>query len=125
MCLLKLMRVNLYGKANTHIYTMGPEKLRIRLLLLLLLLSCFSHVRPLATPETTAYQAPLSMGVSRQEYWSGLPFLSLRIRLGIHLKTQKHFAISLFTWICSPATGYLSGRQISLSINSSIYSTNI
>ena len=31
-----------------------------------------SHVRLLATPWTTAYQAPLSMGFSRQEYWSGL-----------------------------------------------------
>ena len=28
------------------------------------------------TPWTTAYQAPLSMGFSRQEYWSGLPFPS-------------------------------------------------
>ena len=30
----------------------------------------------LATPWTVACQAPLSMGFSRQEYWSGLPFLS-------------------------------------------------
>ena len=29
-----------------------------------------------ATPWTVAYQAPLSMGFSRQEYWSGLPFPS-------------------------------------------------
>ena len=29
-----------------------------------------------ATPWTTARQAPLSMGFSRQEYWSGLPFPS-------------------------------------------------
>ena len=29
-----------------------------------------------ATPWTVAYQAPLSMGFSRQEYWSGLPFSS-------------------------------------------------
>ena len=29
-----------------------------------------------ATPWTVAYQAPLSMGLSRQEYWSGLPFPS-------------------------------------------------
>ena len=29
-----------------------------------------------ATPWTVAHQAPLSMGFSRQEYWSGLPFLS-------------------------------------------------
>ena len=28
-----------------------------------------------ATPWTVAYQAPLSMGFSRQEYWSGLPYL--------------------------------------------------
>ena len=31
---------------------------------------------PLATPWTVAHQAPLSMGFSRQEYWSGLPFPS-------------------------------------------------
>ena len=37
------------------------------LLLLLLLLSLFSHVRLCATPETAAHQAPPSPGVSRQE----------------------------------------------------------
>ena len=36
-------------------------------------LSCFSRVRLFATPLTVACQAPLSMGFSRQEYWSGLP----------------------------------------------------
>ena len=35
-----------------------------------------SRVRPLATPWTAAYQAPLSMGFSRQEYWSGVPLPS-------------------------------------------------
>ena len=30
----------------------------------------------LATPWTVAHQAPLSMGFSRQKYWSGLPFPS-------------------------------------------------
>ena len=40
---------------------------------LLLLLSHFSRVRLLATPWTAAYQAPESMGFSRQEYWSGVP----------------------------------------------------
>ena len=35
-----------------------------------------SRVRLFATPWTVAYQAPLSMGFSRQEYWSGLPFPS-------------------------------------------------
>ena len=36
-----------------------------------------SRVRLLATPWTAAYQAPPSMGFSRQEYWSGVPLLSL------------------------------------------------
>ena len=35
-----------------------------------------SHVRLFATPWTAAYQAPPSMGFSRQEYWSGLLFPS-------------------------------------------------
>ena len=35
-----------------------------------------SPVRLFATPWTVAYQVPLSMGFSRQEYWSGLPFPS-------------------------------------------------
>ena len=35
-----------------------------------------SHVRLLATPWTAGYQAPLSMGLSRQEYWSGVPLPS-------------------------------------------------
>jgi len=38
-----------------------------------------SHVWLLATPWTTAYQAPLSMEFSRQEYWSGFPLPSLLI----------------------------------------------
>ena len=44
--------------------------------LLLLLLSHFSHVRLCATPETEAHQAPLSLRFSRQEHWNGLPFPS-------------------------------------------------
>ena len=45
-------------------------------MLLLLLLSRFSGVQLYATPSTAAHQAPLSLGFSRQEYWSGLPFPS-------------------------------------------------
>ena len=45
-------------------------------LLLLLLLSHFSRVRLCATPQTAAHQAPPSLGFSRQELWSGLPFPS-------------------------------------------------
>ena len=40
-----------------------------------------------ATPQTVAYQAPPSMGFSRQEYWTGLPLPSQDIvsELGIYL----------------------------------------
>ena len=44
--------------------------------LLLLLLSHFSRVRLCVTQWTAAHQAPLSLGFSRQEHWSGLPFPS-------------------------------------------------
>ena len=43
---------------------------------LLLLLNHFSRVRLCATPWMAAHQAPLSLGFSRQEHWSGLPFPS-------------------------------------------------
>ena len=49
---------------------------RMLLLLLLLLQSRFSHVLLCATPQTAAHQAPPSLGFSRQESWSGLPFPS-------------------------------------------------
>ena len=44
--------------------------------LLLLLLSCFSRFRLCATPQMAAHQPPPSLGFSRQERWSGLPFPS-------------------------------------------------
>ena len=44
--------------------------------IMLLLLSRFSGVRPCATSEMAAHQAPPSLGFSRQEHWSGLPFPS-------------------------------------------------
>ena len=44
--------------------------------MLLLLLCHFSRVRLYATPETAAHQAPPSLGFSRQEHWSRLPFPS-------------------------------------------------
>ena len=46
------------------------------LLLLLLLLSRFSRVRPCGTPQTASLQSPPSLGFSRQEHWSGLSFPS-------------------------------------------------
>ena len=44
-----------------------------------------SHVRLVATPWTAAYQAPPSVGFSRQEYWSGLPLPSL---LGLVMRVE-------------------------------------
>ena len=61
----------------------GPQQWKPKILTtrppgnsLLLLLSRFSCVRLCATPETAAHQAPPSLGFSRQEHWSGLPFPS-------------------------------------------------
>ena len=59
-------------------FTSGAKTPRVRLLLLL---SRFSRVQLLATPWTAAHQAPPSMEFSRQEYWSGMPLPSLRVRL--------------------------------------------
>ena len=42
----------------------------------LLLLSRFSRVQLCVTPQMAAYQAPLSLGFSRQEHWSGVPLPS-------------------------------------------------
>ena len=42
----------------------------------MILLSCFSRVQLCATPEMAAHQVPRSLGFSRQERWSGLPFPS-------------------------------------------------
>ena len=48
---------------------------QLSIALLLLLLSHLSCVRLCATPQTAAHQLP-SLGFSRQEHWSGLPFPS-------------------------------------------------
>ena len=53
---------------------MGQTERSTDIYILLLLLSRFSRVRLCATPETAAHQAPPSLGFSRQEHWSGLPF---------------------------------------------------
>ena len=44
--------------------------------MVMVMVKLLSRVRLFATPWTAAYQAPPSMGFSRQEYWSGLPFPS-------------------------------------------------
>ena len=49
-----------------------------------------SHVWLLATPWTVAYQAPPSMGFSRQEYWSGMPLPSPPNQLVVLIQNQQH-----------------------------------
>ena len=49
-----------------------------------------SRVRPSATPWTAAYQAPPSMGFSRQEYWSGVPLPSPTLQCAHHQKLSFH-----------------------------------
>ena len=63
----------LMNRRNTLPKTFSSD---ISQLLLLLLLSCFSRVQLCVTPEIAAHQAPPSLGFSRQEQWSGLPFPS-------------------------------------------------
>ena len=64
-----------------------------------------SHVWLLATPWTAAHQAPLPMGLSRQEYWSGVPLPSPIIRRGriISQYPQEEYPILSNEW--------LSGQQ--------------
>ena len=52
-----------------------------------------SHVQLLVTPWTAAYQAPLSMGFSRQEYWSRVPIM--KSLLQAHLQWCSQIT---FTW---------------------------
>ena len=72
---------------------------------LLLLLSHFSRVQLCATPQTAAHQAPLSLGFSRQEYWSGLPFPP-----PVHACMLNHFSL---VRLC--ATLWTATHQVSLS----------
>ena len=78
-CLLPVEH-KLYESRNPYLvcvmYTKHMTEELAYSLLLLLLLSHFSRVRLCAIPETAAYQAPPSLGFSRQEHWSGLPFPS-------------------------------------------------
>ena len=64
-----------------------------------------SRVRLLATPWTAAYQAPPSMGFSRQKYWSGVPLPSPGRSLAAR-KGQLPNNLVLFNWIICFAIDY-------------------
>ena len=56
-----------------------------------------SHVWLFSTPWSVAYQAPLSMGFSRQDYWSGLPLPFLNVWVTV---LQKSIICFLCLWVC-------------------------
>ena len=70
---LKLRPESCFGRG---IWKESQKDPRAWILLQLLLPSHFSRVRLCATPQTAVHQAPLSLGSSRQEHWSGLSFPS-------------------------------------------------
>ena len=75
-----------------------------------------SRIRLFATPWTAAYQAPPSMGFSRQEYWSGLPLPSPQ---WILLSHKKEWSSAICSNIDKPRnyyTEWVRQRQISYDI---------
>ena len=72
-------------------------------------LKSLSRVWLFATLWTVAYQAPLSIGFSRQEYWSGLPFPSPRI-LKVKVKSLSPVQLYAIPWTvahqASPSIGF-------------------
>ena len=61
-----------------------------------------AHVQLLAIPWTVAYQAPPSMGFSRQEYWSGVPLPSPEPGLGTPKSSfQLIFLVLMLEYVLS------------------------
>ena len=73
---VKTLNIRSINQGKLDIVKQEIVRININMLLLLLLLSRFSRVRLCATLQMAAHQAPLSLGFSRQEHWSGLPFPS-------------------------------------------------
>ena len=80
----------------------------------------FSRVQLLATPWTAAYQAPPSMGFSRQEYWSGVPLgglFQIQVPMGFFLDS-----INCLAWCLESAKSsikYLINQWMDGWVNSS------
>ena len=82
------------------------ENMCMQALLLLLLLSHFSHVQLCGTPETAAHQAPPSLGFLRQEHW-GCHFLLQCMKV----KTESEVSQSCPT-LSNPMDCSLPGSSI-------------
>ena len=88
-----------------HRVTKSQTQLNDFIYVCMYMLSHFSHVQLFVTLWTVAPQAPLSMGSSRQEYWSGLPFPTPEDLpdLGMEptsLMAHIHTHICIYTHIC-------------------------
>ena len=81
-CVVKYLYMNIrHQKQNHKARCLSPEgEIQVCVCVCLcgthICMCPFSHVQLSVTPWTVAHQAPLSMGFSRQEYWSELPFPS-------------------------------------------------
>ena len=75
--------------------------------MLLLLLNRFSCVQLRATPQTAAHQAPPSLGFSRLEHWSGLPFPS-----PMHERKSEREVTQLFPTLHNPMDCSLPGSSV-------------
>jgi len=78
-----------------------------------------SRVQLLATPWTAAYQAPLSMGFSKQEYWSGVPLPSPQSLVTTILFPHSKFNFLRFHIWLTPNSICLSLSGLCLTIMSS------
>ena len=70
-----------------------------------------SHVRSSATPWTAAFQAPPSMGFSRQEYWSGVP-----LPYPEEISSLSHSTVSLYFFALIAEEGFLVSPCYSLEL---------
>ena len=89
----------------THTPVPRPE-LSLQILLLLLLLSRLSCIRLCATPSKAAHEAPPSLGFSRQEHWSGLPFPS-----PMHEREKGKVKVKLLSHVRLFATPWTAAHQ--------------
>ena len=74
----------------------------------------FSRIWLSATQWTVAHQAPMSMGFSRQEYWTGLPFPSSGglPNPGIQVGSPTLRADSLLFWVTRESWHYVLGNTL-------------
>ena len=63
----------------------------------------------IATPWTAAYQASLSMGFSRQGYWSGVPLPSFCLSLSLSLSLSLYIYIYIYIYLAALGLSYCSG----------------